>query len=318
MKMLVTGGLGFIGSNFIIKALETITDVRITNIDAHRHGSNPANLKEIEDDPRYSHVRGDIVDPRMMDPLVKDVDVVVNFAAESHVDRSIADARPFLDSNLIGVHIILEAVKKHDKRLVHISTDEVFGSLREGSADEMCRLDPSSPYSSSKAAAELLISSYVRTYGVKARITRCTNNYGPRQSPEKLIPKVITQASKDLTIPVYGTGTNVRDWIHVDDHCAGILVVMHDGVDGESYNISTGNEIDNVTVIRKILKRMGKSDALIKFVGDRPGHDFRYSMDSSKIGRMGWRAEKSFDSGLDDTIKWYVENKEWWSSGSSR
>ena len=310
MKLLVTGGLGFIGSNFVLKVMGS-GDSRVVSVDAHKHGSNPENLREAEGRDGYSHVRGDITDLDLMDRLVSDADTVVNFAAESHVDRSISDARPFLDSNVMGVHAILEAVRKHNRGLIHVSTDEVFGSLEEGSADEMHRLNPSSPYASSKAAAELLVNSYVVTYGIKARITRCTNNYGPRQSPEKLIPKVIMRAMNDEGIPIYGSGKNVRDWIHVDDHCAGILKVMADGKDGESYNISADNELDNVSIIRKILKRMGKPEQLMEFVGDRPGHDLRYSLDSSKLRKAGWRPARGFEEGLGDTIDWYVENEAW-------
>ena len=311
MKLLVTGGLGFIGSNFILKVLGS-GGFQVVNVDACKYGSNTENLKKIENDGSYSHVRGDITDSDLMNSLVADADTVVNFAAESHVDRSIADARPFLDSNIMGVFVILEAVKKHDKKMVHISTDEVFGSLREGTADEQYRFNPSSPYSSSKASAELLINSYVTTYGIDAKITRCTNNYGPRQFPEKLIPKTIIRAMNNKKIPVYGTGKNVRDWIHVDDHCTGILKVMSEGQDGESYNISADNEVDNITIIRKILEHMGRSEELIEFVGDRPGHDFRYSLDSSKIRRMGWKVENNFEVGLGETVDWYMKNETWW------
>lgn len=311
MKLLVTGGLGFIGSNFILKVLDG-DGFEVVNVDAHKYGSNTENLKMVENDSNYSHIKGDITDFKLMSSLVADADVVVNFAAESHVDRSISDARPFLDSNIMGVFVILEVIKKHSKRLIHISTDEVFGSLEKGTADEHYRLNPSSPYASSKASAELLINSYVTTYGIGARITRCTNNYGPRQFPEKLIPKVIIRAMNNEKIPVYGTGRNVRDWIHVDDHCAGILKVMSEGQDGESYNISADNEVDNITIIHKILRHMNKPEELVEFVGDRPGHDFRYSLDSSKIKKMGWAAENDFETGLEETIDWYMKNEAWW------
>ncbi len=313
MRILVTGGLGFIGSNFILKMINN-PELQITNLDAQKEGSNIENLKTVENLKNYLYVKGDITDSNLVSSLISKSDMVVNFAAESHVDRSISNARPFVDSNIIGVFTILEAIRKHSKKLVHISTDEVFGSLKTESADENFKLNPSSPYSSSKASAELLINSYVTTYEINAKITRCTNNYGPRQFPEKLIPKVIIRAINDEKIPVYGTGKNIRDWIHVDDHCLGIQKVISDGKDGESYNISADNEIDNLVIIEKILEYLGKSKDLMEFVEDRPGHDFRYSLDSSKIKRLGWRTKIDFESGLQNTIKWYQENKEWYES----
>lgn len=312
MKLLVTGGLGFIGSNFILKILENYKDFEIINVDAQKHGSNFENLKKIENNKNYSYVRGDITNSELMDSLISKTDIVINFAAESHVDRSISNAKPFLDSNIFGVFTILEAIKKYEKKIVHISTDEVFGSLEKETADENYKLNPSSPYSSSKASAELLINSYIVTYGINAKITRCTNNYGPRQFPEKLIPKVIIKALKNEKIPIYGTGKNIRDWIFVDDHCSGILKVLSDGNDGESYNISADNEVDNITIIEKILDYMDKSKDLMEFVGDRPGHDFRYSLDSSKIKKIGWKTKIDFETGLKNTIDWYVKNDSWW------
>jgi len=312
MKLLITGGLGFIGSNFILKVLENYKDFEIINVDAQKYGSNFENLKRIENNENYSYVKGDITDSELMDSLISKTDIVINFAAESHVDRSISNAKPFLDSNIFGVYTILEAIKKYEKKIVHISTDEVFGSLEKETADENYKLNPSSPYSSSKASAELLINSYVVTYGINAKITRCTNNYGPRQFPEKLIPKVIIKALKNEKIPIYGTGRNIRDWIFVDDHCSGILKILFDGNDGESYNISADNEINNISIIEKILEYMNKSKDLIEFVGDRPGHDFRYSLDSSKIKKIGWKIETDFETGLKNTIDWYIKNDSWW------
>lgn len=312
MKLLITGGLGFIGSNFILKILENYKDFQIINVDAQKYGSNFQNLKRIENNENYSYVNGDITNSELMNSLISKTDIVINFAAESHVDRSISNAKPFLDSNIFGVFTILEAVKKYEKKIVHISTDEVFGSLEKETADENYKLNPSSPYSSSKASAELLINSYVITYGINAKITRCTNNYGPRQFPEKLIPKVIIKALKNEKIPIYGTGKNIRDWIFVDDHCSGILKVLFDGNDGESYNISADNEVDNITIIEKILEYMDKSKELMEFVGDRPGHDFRYSLDSSKIKKIGWKTETDFETGLKNTIDWYIKNDSWW------
>jgi dTDP-glucose 4,6-dehydratase len=312
MKLLVTGGLGFIGSNFILKILENYKDFQIINVDAQKHGSNFQNLKKIENNENYSYVKGDITNSELMESLISKTDTVINFAAESHVDRSISNAKPFLNSNIYGVYTILEAIKKYEKKIVHISTDEVFGSLEKETADESYKLNPSSPYSSTKASAELLINSYIVTYQIDGKITRCTNNYGPRQFPEKLIPKVIIKALNNEKIPIYGTGKNIRDWIFVDDHCSGILKVLLDGSNGESYNISADNEIDNITIIEKILEHMNKSKDLMEFVGDRPGHDFRYSLDSSKIKKMGWKIKTDFETGLKNTIDWYIKNDSWW------
>ena len=313
MKLLVTGGLGFIGSNFISRIFERYEDWSITNVDAELYGSNHQSLKKFQNNPKYSFVKGNINDQKLVEKLVSESDIVINFAAESHVDRSISNAKPFIDSNILGVFTLLEAIKKMKKKLIHISTDEVFGSLHSGSAEEETRLNPSSPYAASKASAELLIKSYVTTYGCDIIITRCTNNYGPKQFLEKLIPKTIILALTDKKIPVYGTGKNIRDWIFVEDHCDAIITVLTKGKSFESYNISAGNEIDNITIIKKILTIIGKPLDNIEFVEDRPGHDFRYSMDSSKIrNTLGWSQEKNFDEGIKKTIEWYLENKEWW------
>jgi dTDP-glucose 4,6-dehydratase len=313
MKLLVTGGSGFIGSNFILNLLNNSNEFFIKNIDDERHGSNNRNLKTVENHKNYEFIKGNITDEKLIDRLVSNSDIVVNFAAESHVDRSIENARPFIDSNIVGVFTILESIKKYQRQFIQISTDEVFGSLKVGSADENTKLNPSSPYSSSKASAELLIKSYIVTYGLDAKITRCTNNYGPRQFPEKLIPKTIILAKNNKKIPVYGNGKNIRDWIYVDDHCDAILDVINNGKNGESYNISAANEIDNLTVIKKILSIMGKSEDLIEFVNDRPGHDFRYSLDSSKIrNEIKWKTKYSFEERLEQTVEWYQNNESWW------
>ncbi len=313
MKLLVTGGLGFIGSNFILKAIESSQDVEITNIDDELYGSNHKNLTVLENSNKYKFVKGNINDLELIENLVSNCDIVINFAAESHVDRSISNAKPFIDSNIFGMFSILESIKKHKKRLVHISTDEVFGSLEDGTADEKYNYNPSSPYAASKASAELLINSYVKTYDCDCVITRCTNNYGPRQFLEKLIPKVIVLAKQEKQIPVYGSGKNIRDWIYVDDHCNAILKVLENGKNGESYNISAKNEIDNLTIIKKILSIMGKPTNMINFVEDRPGHDFRYSLDSNKIrNELGLKEETSFEEGITKTINWYLKNEEWW------
>lgn len=312
MRLLVTGGHGFIGSNFILHVLKKYPEFKITNIDAGLPGSNPQNLISIKGNKNYEFVKGNINNTRIIDRLVLKSDVVFNFAAESHVDRSISHPKPFIDSNIVGVYTILESIRKYRKKLIQISTDEIFGSLSKKSADEKYPFNPSSPYAASKASAELLIRSYVTTYDCDAIITRCTNNYGPHQSPEKLIPKVILFAEKNKKIPTYGTGKNIRDWIFVFDHCDAILKIFFKGKKGESYNISASNELDNLTIIRRILSIMKKSPSLIYFTKDRPGHDFRYSLDSTKIRKeLGWKPSVKFEEGLEQTIDWYLNNKEW-------
>jgi dTDP-glucose 4,6-dehydratase len=313
MKVLVTGGLGFIGTNFIIHVLKNYEDYSIVNLDDELVGSNHKSLADFENSNNYKFVKGNITDQVLMENLINECDVIINFAAESHVDRSILNAKPFIDSNIIGVFTILEILKNQKKRLVHISTDEVFGSLETESADENFRFNPSSPYSASKASSELLINSYVATYGIDAVVTRCTNNYGSRQFLEKLIPKAIILAAHDIPIPVYNGGKGIRDWIFVDDHCNAIMKVLHQGKKGESYNISASNEIDVLTIIKKILSIMKKDPTNYELTEDRPGHDFRYSLDSSKIrNELGWSPKVSFEEGLQTTIEWYLKNQEWW------
>ena len=311
MKLVVTGGYGFIGSNFILKLLESNEDYKITNIDAELNGSNPKNLDSIKNHEKYKFVKGNITNRKLMEEVIDDCDAVVNFAAESFVDRSINDANPFLVSNIRGTYTILDIITKFNKRMIQISTDEIFGSLQDGSAFETSRFNPSNPYAATKASAELLVMSYFQTYDSDVVTTRCTNNYGPRQFVEKLIPKTIILANKDKKIPVYGKGNNIRDWIFVDDHCDAVLMSLLNGKKGESYNISADNEIDNMTVVRKILDIMNKSEDLIEFVEDRPGHDFRYSMSSKKISNeLGWKTKKSFDEGIRKTVQWYLDNPE--------
>ena len=313
MNILVTGGLGFIGSNFILKVLKDHEDFSIINVDAEFFGSNHKNLIELKNAPNYEYVKCSITNRRQMEDLISKSDAVVNFAAESFVDRSIANADPFLVSNIRGAFTLLDITKKQKKRFVHISTDEVFGSIENDSAVETSKFNPSSPYAATKAAAELLIKSYTTTYDCDCVITRCTNNYGPRQYPEKLIPKTILLANKDKKIPVYGNGNNIRDWIFVDDHCEAVLRILLDGKSGESYNISANNEVDNLTIIRKILNILNKSEDLIEFVEDRPGHDFRYSLESKKIRKeLSWSESTSFEKGLEKTVDWYLSNKDWW------
>jgi dTDP-glucose 4,6-dehydratase len=315
MKLLVTGGLGFIGSNFCRHIIKKHSDYELINLDKVGIGANPANLRDIEGDKRYTFIKGDICNPQFVDKIVRDVDAVVNIAAETHVDRSIADPYFFLQNNTVGTFTILEAVRKHSKKvkLVHVSTDEVYGSALEGSFTENDPPTPSNPYSASKAAADMFVLSYQKTYGLNASITRCTNNFGPYQLPEKLIPKTIIRALRNLTVPIYGSGINIRDWLYVQDHCEAIDLVLREGKAGEIYNVSAGNEITNVEIAKKILAILHKPDSLITFVEDRPGHDIRYSLDSTKIRSMlGWQPSFSFQESLESTVQWYVENERWW------
>ena len=313
MKLLVTGGYGFIGSNFILKLLEEHTEIKIKNVDAELTGSNPKNLSKIKDHQNYEFVKGNITDHKLMKKLIDECDTVINFAAESFVDRSINNASPFLVSNILGTHTILDIITKQKKKMIQISTDEVFGSLENKSAKEETKFNPTNPYAATKASAELLVNSYFTTYNSNVIITRCTNNYGPRQFPEKLIPKTILLADQNKKIPIYGNGRNIRDWIFVEDHCNAIFNILTNGKSGESYNISASNEIDNITIVKKILSLMNKSEDLIEFVEDRPGHDFRYSMDSSKIRtELDWKNRVKFDEGLKKTVDWYLSNKDWW------
>ena len=313
MKVLVTGGLGFIGTNFIINTLKNYENYNIVNLDDELVGSNHKSLSDFENYHNYKFVKGNITDKVLMEKMIKECDVIINFAAESHVDRSISNAKPFIDSNIVGIFTILEILKNQKKRLVHISTDEVFGSLETDSADENYRFNPSSPYSASKAASELLVNSYVTTYDIDAVITRCTNNYGPRQFLEKLIPKAIVLAAHDIPVPVYNGGKGIRDWIFVDDHCNAIMKVLDDGRKGESYNISASNEIDVLTIVKKILSIMNKDSSNYELSEDRPGHDFRYSLDSSKIRKeLNWAPKVTFEEGLKMTVEWYLKNQEWW------
>ena len=313
MKLLVTGGLGFIGSNFILKILNEKQKNSVVNVDAELFGSNHQNLESVKNHENYRFVKGNITNRHLMEDLISECDAVVNFAAESFVDRSIADANPFLVSNIRGTFTILDIIKEQKKRLVQISTDEVFGSLESTSAKENSRFNPSSPYAATKAAAELLVNSYIITYDCDCVITRCTNNYGPRQFPEKLIPKTLILANQNKKIPIYGEGKNIRDWIFVDDHCEAVYNVLLNGKSGESYNISANNEVNNLTIVKKILDILNKPEDLIKSVEDRPGHDFRYSLDSSKVrSELNWSENTNFDDGLKKTVDWYLSNPSWW------
>jgi len=309
MRLLVTGGLGFIGSNFVLNVLKNNSDIIVTNVDAELTGSDLRNLDGLKDSSNYKYVKGNITNKILMEELIRNSDAVINFAAETFVDRSILDANQFLVSNIRGTYTILEILRKQKKRLVQISTDEVYGSLENGSATEDFRYNPSNPYAATKASAELLVNSYVKTYDLDCVITRCTNNYGPRQFYEKLIPKTIFLANHNKKIPIYGTGKNIRDWIFVDDHCEAVYNVLLNGKSGESYNISSNNELDNTTIVKKILEIMNKSGNLIEFVDDRPGHDLRYSLDSSKIRKsLKWAEKTTFQEGLEKTIEWYLKS----------
>lgn len=315
MKLLITGGSGFIGSNLIRHILSSDEFDEVINIDKLSYGSNPANLKDVENDKRYSFIRGDITDYDTVYKIVSKVDMMINIAAESHVDRSIADPWPFYKSNTGGVVTLLEAIHESGRnvRMVQVGTDEVYADILEGSYKEEDRLKPSSPYSASKASADLFCHAYSRTYGIDVVIARCVNNFGYYQFPEKLIPKTIIRAHLGLKVPVYGKGKNVRDWLYVKDHCEALELILKKGKSGEIYNISTGSEYDNLTVVKKILGIMGKSESMIEFVEDRPGHDIRYSLDSSKIRReLGWRPKHPFGKALKDTVKWYLSNNWWW------
>lgn len=314
-KILVTGGAGFIGSNFIKYMLDKYPDYKIINLDLLTYAGNLENLAEVENHPHYTFVKGDICDGSLVNQLVSEgVNYIINFAAESHVDRSIEDPGVFIRTNVMGTQILLDAALKNNiDKFVQISTDEVYGSLGEtGYFTEETPLAPNSPYSASKAGADMLVRAYHETFKLPVNITRCSNNYGPYQFPEKLIPLIIANAQEDKEIPVYGDGLNIRDWLHVKDHCSAIDAVLHRGKPGEVYNIGGHNEKKNIEIVKTILETLNKPESLIKFVKDRPGHDRRYAIDATKIKReLGWEPSYSFAKGIKETIYWYLENKEW-------
>ena len=315
-KLLVTGGTGFIGSNFIHYVLRNHDDLELTNLDKLTYAGNLENLHDIEDDGRYRLIRGDIADRDLIHKVLSNhFDIIVNFAAESHVDRSIMDPSPFIKTNVEGTQVLLEGAKQHGVGLfLQVSTDEVYGSLgAEGKFSEESPLLPNSPYAASKAAADFLCHAYYHTYGLPVIITRSSNNYGPFQFPEKLIPLAITNALEDKPIPIYGDGRNVRDWIHVDDNCCALDVIIQEGRIGEIYNIGGSDERTNLELVRMILAILGKPDSLTTFVTDRLGHDYRYALDITKIDReLGWRPDYPFDEALKDTVNWYIEHESWW------
>lgn len=313
MRLLVTGGAGFIGSNFIRLMLKEHPDYGIVNLDKLTYAGNLANLKDVENLPNYKFVRGDIADPELVSKLVPGVDVIVNFAAETHVDRSIHSAGAFIDTDVKGNFILLEEARKAGvKKIVSVSTDEVYGSIEQGAFIEDDRLNPRNPYSASKAGGELLASAFYHTYATPVVVTRGSNNYGPYQYPEKLIPLFVTNAIDNVPLPLYGDGLNVRDWLYVEDHCRGIELAMLKGEPGQVYNIGADNQMTNIEITRIILDHLGKSDSLVRHVKDRPGHDRRYAIDSSRIKALGWNPLKQFKQGLEETIDWYVKNEWWW------
>ena len=313
MKLLVCGGMGFIGSAFIRNHLNKNPNDQIVNLDNLTTGSNVKNLEKI-DESNYQFINGDIKNHEAVNKITNDIDVIVNFAAETHVDRSISNPKQFLETNILGTYTLLEAAKKHETLFVHISTDEIYGdAANQDSFNEKSILKPSNPYSASKAAADHLVGSYARTYGAKCIITRCTNNFGPYQFPEKLIPKTIIRAQKNLKVPLYGDGNQIRSWIYVLDHVSAIESLITKGELGEIYNITSWNEISNRTIVEKILSLMEKPNTMIEYVGDRPGHDKRYSIDSSKIqNEIGWKPAYDFDNAIKQTVDWYLKNKDWW------
>jgi len=328
--VLVTGGAGFIGSNFVKYMLDKYPDYKIINVDALTYAGNLENLKDVSNNSNYIFIKADIRDREKIEEVFSsyDIDYVVNFAAESHVDRSIEEPEIFLTTNVIGTQVLLDVAKENWKinpddkycrkyrdgvKFLQISTDEVYGALgKTGKFTETMPLMPNSPYSASKASADMLVRAYHKTYGMPINITRCSNNYGPYQFPEKLIPLMINNCLKDKSLPVYGDGMQVRDWLHVYDHCSAVDVVLHKGVDGEVYNIGGNNEKTNIEVVKLIIKTLGKSESLIKYVKDRPGHDRRYAIDNTKITtQLGWIPAYTFEQGIEETIEWYLNNTEW-------
>ncbi|HJO39869.1 MAG: dTDP-glucose 4,6-dehydratase [Vicinamibacterales bacterium] len=314
VEVLVTGGAGFIGSNFVRFALAAHPDWRITTLDKLTYAGRLENLEAVRDDPRHTFVRGDVADPAVAAPLVEQAEIVVHFAAETHVDRSIRAAGDFITTDVYGSFVLLEAARNAPKlrRFIQISTDEVYGSVTTGASREGDELRPRNPYSASKAGADRLAYSYWATHGVPVVITRASNNYGPNQFPEKVVPLFITNAIDDRAVPLYGDGLNVRDWLHVDDHCRALDLLIDRGEPGEVYNVGGGHEIPNVELTRQILAHLGKPDSLIQRVEDRPGHDRRYCLDTTKLRGLGWQPAVEFAQGLADTVTWYQQHESWW------
>lgn len=316
MKLLITGGAGFIGSNFIHYILKKYPSYEVVNLDDLTYAGSKDNLKEIENNPRYTFVHGSICNKALVNTLMKDIDIVVNFAAESHVDRSIENPDTFIMTNIVGTFTLLDsALRNNKKRFHHISTDEVYGQLSPNDPpfSEKTRYDPRSPYSASKASSDHLVSSYFHTYGLPVTISNCSNNYGPYHFPEKLIPLAITNLLTNKKIPVYGDGLQIRDWLYVEDHCKAIDLIIHKGVLGETYCIGGASEYTNKDLLRMILKIMKKDESSFEYVTDRLGHDRRYAIDFSKIKNdLGWEPEVAIEEGLEKTVQWYIDNKIWW------
>ena len=312
MKQLVTGGAGFIGSNYVRHVLRE-TDDEVVVYDALTYAGNLSTLKDVDDDPRYSFVRGDICDPATLEQAMGGVDAVVHFAAESHVDRSIVGSDDFVNTNCFGTNVVMDAARRLEiARVVHVGTDEVYGSVEHGSSTEADPLEPRSPYSASKAGSDLIALSYHHTHGVPVTVTRCTNNFGPFQYPEKAIPLFTTNLLDGGKVPLYGDGLNERDWLFVDDHCSGVHLVLHDGLPGEIYNIGAGNETPNRVLVDKLLALLGKDESSVDYVEDRLGHDRRYSVDIAKITALGWARRRTLDEALEATVEWYRSNEWWW------
>ena len=312
MKLLVTGGAGFIGSNFVRHVLAN-TDDEVTVYDALTYAGNLSTMRDVDDDPRYSFVKGNICDPGTLEDVMRGHDAVVHFAAESHVDRSIAGPDDFINTNCFGTNIVMDTARRLEMgRVVHIGTDEVYGSVETGSSRESDPLEPRSPYSASKAGSDLIALSYQHTYGLPVVVTRCTNNFGPYQYPEKVIPLFTTNLLDGLPVPLYGDGMNERDWIHVDDHCAGVYLALQRGEPGQIYNIGAGNETPNRVLVDKLLALLERGEDLVEYVTDRLGHDRRYSVDIAKITALGWRKQRSLDEALAETVEWYRANRWWW------
>ena len=314
VEVLVTGGAGFIGSNFVRYALAHHEDWHVTTLDKLTYAGRLENLHDLQDHPRHKFVRGDVADAAVAAPLVRDAGIVVHFAAETHVDRSLMHAGEFITTDVFGTFVLLEAAREATnlRRFVQISTDEVYGSVAEGSSRETDELKPRNPYSASKAGADRLAYSYFATYDVPVIVTRASNNYGPYQFPEKLIPLFVTNAAAGMSVPLYGDGLQVRDWLHVDDHCRAIDLLIAAGASGEVNNVGGGNHVRNVDLTRRILQLAGKGEELIRHVPDRQGHDRRYSLDTSKLRRLGWTPQMEFDQGLAQTVEWYLQNEWWW------
>ncbi len=312
-NLIVTGGCGFIGSNFIKRFLRSHSDWKIFNLDKLSYSGNRENTRMLEKDPRYEFILGDVCDPTLVDTLIKNSDAVIHFAAETHVDRSIDNASEFLRTNVLGTQVMLDAAMKYRiPRYIHVSTDEVYGSVAEGAVKEDAPLLPNSPYSASKAAGDLLVRSYRETFGYRAMIVRSSNNFGPYQFPEKVIPLFITNLIEGKKVPLYGSGKNQRDWIYVEDNCRAIELVFDKGEDGKTYNIGVGCPITNQELTRTLLRLMKKGDEQIQFVADRLGHDLRYSIDTTQVELLGFRAEWPFEKALAHTIQWYEEHPDWW------